>query len=37
MGLMAGEGLAWLSVLTLLGGVAVCAMYLGRVRWRAGA
>jgi len=31
--LMIGEGLAWLSVLVLLGGVVVCAMYLGRVSW----
>ena len=33
MALMIGEGLAWLSVLVLLGGVVVCAMYLGRVSW----
>jgi len=33
VGLLVGEALGWLSVLVLLGGVVVCAMYLGRVSW----
>jgi len=33
MGLIVGEAMGWLSVLVLLGGVGVCAMYLGRVPW----
>jgi hypothetical protein len=35
VGTIVREGIAWLSTLILLVGIAVCALYLTRVRWAA--